>query len=89
MKKAGTGTARGIKEDTLIVTIDIGLEMNRGYCTTTDERDIKPFRFDNTRAVGGGQEEPKMALVASLALERGHSYPLPPFILMGGFIPSC
>jgi hypothetical protein len=39
--------------------------------------------------VGGGQEEPKMALVAPLALERGHSYPLPPFILMGGFIPSC
>jgi hypothetical protein len=23
--------------------------MNRGYCTTTDGRDIKPFRFDNTR----------------------------------------
>src|SRR5512137_247577 len=40
---------RGIKEDTLIVTIDIGLEMNRGYCTTTDGRDTKPFRFDNTR----------------------------------------
>jgi hypothetical protein len=39
--------------------------------------------------VGGGQEEPKMALVAPLALERGHSYTLPPFILMGGFIPSC
>ena len=50
MKKAGTGKVRGIKEDTLIVTIDIGLEMNRGYCTTTDRRDIKPFRFDNTRA---------------------------------------
>ena len=50
MKKAGTGKVRVIKEDTLIVTIDIGLEMNRGYCTTTDGRDIKPFRFDNTRA---------------------------------------
>ena len=49
MKKAGTGKIRGVKEDTLIVTIDIGLEMNRGYCTTTDGRDIKPFRFDNTR----------------------------------------
>jgi len=23
--------------------------MNRGYCTTPDGRDIKPFRFDNTR----------------------------------------
>jgi hypothetical protein len=50
MKKTGTGKVRGIKEDKLIVTIDIGLEMNRGYCTTTDGRDIKPFRFDNTRA---------------------------------------
>jgi transposase len=49
MKKASAGKTRGLKEDTLIVTIDIGLEMNRGYCTTTDGRDIKPFRFDNTR----------------------------------------
>ncbi len=49
MQKAGTGKIGRIKEDTLIVTIDIGLEMNRGYCTTTDGRDIKPFRFDNTR----------------------------------------
>ena len=50
MKKTGTGKIGRVKEDTLIVTIDIGLEMNRGYCTTTDGRDIKPFRFDNTRA---------------------------------------
>jgi transposase len=49
MKEAGRGKVREIKEDTLIVTIDIGLEMNRGYCTTTDGRDTKPFRFDNTR----------------------------------------
>jgi transposase len=49
MKKSGRGKVRNIKEDTLIVTIDIGLEMNRGYCTTTDRRDTKPFRFDNTR----------------------------------------
>lgn len=49
MKKAGRRKVREIKEDTLIVTIDIGLEMNRGYCTTTDGRDTKPFRFDNTR----------------------------------------
>jgi transposase len=49
MKKAGRGKVREIKEDTLIVTIDIGLEMNRGYCTTADGRDTKPFRFDNTR----------------------------------------
>jgi transposase len=49
MKKAGRGKVREIKQDTLIVTIDIGLEMNRGYCTTTDGRDTKPFKFDNTR----------------------------------------
>jgi transposase len=49
MKKAVRRKGREIQEDTLIVTIDIGLEMNRGYCTTTDGRDIKPFRFDNTR----------------------------------------
>jgi len=39
--------------------------------------------------VGGGQEEPKMALVAPLESKIGHSYPLPPFISMSGFIPSC
>lgn len=49
MKKAGTRKVRGVEGDTLIVTIDIGLEMNRGYCTTTDGRDTKPFRFDTTR----------------------------------------
>jgi transposase len=33
----------------LIVAVDIGMEMNRRYCTTPDGRDIKPFKFDNTR----------------------------------------
>ena len=47
--------ARGIKvgtvkEETLIVTVDIGMTTNNtGYCTTVDGRDIKPFKFDNTR----------------------------------------
>ena len=40
---------RMMKEGTLIVTVDIGMASNTGYCTTIDGRDIKPFRFDNTR----------------------------------------
>jgi transposase len=38
-----------LKEGTLIATVDIGLTTNTGYCTTLDGRDIKPFRFDNTK----------------------------------------
>ncbi len=38
-----------VKEGTLIATVDIGLTSNTGYCTTLDGRDIKPFRFDNTK----------------------------------------
>ena len=38
-----------VKEGTLIVTIDVGMTTNTGYCTTTDGRDIKPFKFGNTR----------------------------------------
>jgi hypothetical protein len=38
-----------LKEETLIATVDIGLTTNTGYCTTLDGRDIKPFRFDNTK----------------------------------------
>jgi len=49
MKKAKTGKIKFVKEGTLIVAIDIGMEMNHGYCTTADGRDIKPFQFDNTR----------------------------------------
>ena len=49
MKKADTGKVKFVKDDTLIVAIDIGMEMNRGYCTTPDGREIKPFKFDNTR----------------------------------------
>jgi len=49
MRKAGTGKVKHVKDDTLIVAVDIGMEMNRGYCTTADGRDIKPFKFDNSR----------------------------------------
>jgi len=49
MKKACTGKVKFVKDDTLIVAIDVGMEMNHGYCTTPDGRDIRPFKFDNTR----------------------------------------
>ncbi|MEI9478712.1 MAG: IS110 family transposase [Deltaproteobacteria bacterium] len=40
---------KAVKEETLIVTVDIGMTSNTGYCTTVDGRDIKPFTFTNTR----------------------------------------
>jgi len=49
MRKADTRKVKFVKDGTLIVAIDVGMEMNRGYCTTPDGRDIKPFKFDNTR----------------------------------------
>jgi hypothetical protein len=49
MRKADTRKVKFVKDGTLIVAVDIGMEMNRGYCTTPDGRDIKPFKFDNTR----------------------------------------
>ena len=49
MRQAETGKVKFVKDDTLIVAIDVGMEMNHGYCTTPDGRDIKPFKFDNTR----------------------------------------
>jgi transposase len=49
MKRADTRKVRGVKDDTLIVAIDVGMEMNRGYCTTRDGRSTKPFKFNNTR----------------------------------------
>ena len=49
MRRAETGKVKFVKDNTLIVAVDIGMGMNRGYCTTPDGRDIKPFQFDNTR----------------------------------------
>jgi hypothetical protein len=49
LKRADTRKVRSVGDDTLIVTIDVGMEMNRGYCTTADGRNTKPFKFDNTR----------------------------------------
>jgi transposase len=49
MSQAETGKVKFVKDDTLIVAIDVGMEMNHGYCTTPDGRDIRSFKFDNTR----------------------------------------
>jgi transposase len=40
---------RTVKEGTLIATVDIGAATNTGYCTSMDGRDIKVFRFANTK----------------------------------------
>jgi len=40
---------RMVKEGTLLVTVDIGVASNTGYCATVDGRDVKPFKFGNTR----------------------------------------
>ena len=49
MKGLRAERVKKVKEGTLIATVDIGLTTNTGYCTTLDGRDIKPFRFDNTK----------------------------------------
>ncbi len=49
MRKADTGKVKVVKDGTLIVAVDIGMEMNRGYCTTLDGKSTKPFKFENTR----------------------------------------
>jgi transposase len=49
MGKADTGKGKVLKDGTLIVAVDIGMEVNWGYCTTLDGRSTKSFKFDNTR----------------------------------------
>jgi transposase len=49
MRGLRSNRIKAVKEDTLIVTVDIGMAGNTGYCTTADGRDIKPFKFGNTR----------------------------------------
>jgi hypothetical protein len=49
MRKADTGKVKVVSDGTLIVAVYIGMEMNRGYCTTPDGRSTKTFKFDNTR----------------------------------------
>jgi transposase len=50
MGKADTGKVKVVSDGTLIVAVDVGMEANRGYCTTPDGRSSKTFKFDNTRA---------------------------------------
>jgi transposase len=49
MKGLRTKRVRMVKESTLIATVDIGATTNTGYCTCADGRDMKVFKFGNTR----------------------------------------
>lgn len=49
MKGLRASRVKTMKADTLIATVDIGATTNTGYCTTADGRDIKVFKFTNTR----------------------------------------
>jgi transposase len=49
MRGLRSSRVKAVKKDTLIVTVDVGMASNMGYCTTADGRDIKPFKFGNTR----------------------------------------
>ena len=49
MKGLRSKRMRTVKEDTLIATVDIGATTSTGYCTTVDGKDIKVFKFGNTR----------------------------------------
>ena len=49
MRGLRTKRVRAVKEGTLIATVDIGATTNTGYCTCADGRDMKVFKFGNTR----------------------------------------
>ena len=49
MKGLRAKRLRTVNEGTLIATVDIGMMINTGYCTSADGRDIKVFKFGNTR----------------------------------------
>ena len=49
MKKLWMKKAMLVKEGTLIVTVDIGMTNNHGYCSAADGRSSKTFKFENTR----------------------------------------
>ena len=49
MKGLRTKRARTVKEGALIATVDVGATTNTGYCTCLDGRDMKVFKFGNTR----------------------------------------
>ncbi len=49
MRGLRTKRVRTVNEGTLIATVDIGATTNTGYCTCGDGRDMKVFKFGNTR----------------------------------------
>jgi len=49
MRGLRSNRVTAVKEGTLMVTVDVGMASNTGYCSTVDGRDTKPFKFDNTR----------------------------------------
>jgi len=49
MRGPRTKRIRTVKEGGLIATVDVGATTNTGYCTCADGRDIKVFKFGNTR----------------------------------------
>ncbi len=49
MKGPAMRKASMVKPGTLIVTIDIGMTNNHGYCAAADGRSSKTFKFENTR----------------------------------------
>lgn len=50
MKNSNTKKVRRLNEETLLVTIDIGMTMNTGYCRCPNGAEIKPFDFSNGRS---------------------------------------
>ena len=49
MRRSWMKKTNMVKVGTLIVTVDIGMTNNHGYCTATDGRSSKTFKFENTR----------------------------------------
>lgn len=49
MEGARLEKASMVREGTLIVTVDIGMTSNHGYCIAADGRSSKTFKFENTR----------------------------------------
>ena len=49
MRRSWMKKTNMVKVGTLIVTVDIGMTNNHGYCTAADGRSSKTFKFENTR----------------------------------------
>jgi len=39
MRGVRSGKVKALKKDTLMVTVDVGMTSNMGYCTTSDGRE--------------------------------------------------